>query len=134
MKRIDEITTTDCQKILVELFGKTKAHFEDFIELDGTIKGIKYTLSNKIYSPENKHAFSLSFNDPEVLPKLYNMEYDISDLLNEMKHEYLEMDELNNIFFEHITSIEDILNDKNITNDEKIGELIKLRGELAKKI
>lgn len=134
MKRINEITTNDCQKILVELFGKSKAHFEDLIELNGNVKGIRYTLPNKIYTPENKQTFSLIFNDPEVLPKLYHMEYDISEPLNEMRHEYLEMDELNNIFFEHITSIEEILNDKKITNDEKIEELIKLRGELAKKI
>jgi len=130
MKNINELTPSDCQIILNKIFEEDKMKFSSFITIDNEIKGIVYNID---YETTTKN-FPLYFSEPDVIIELYNLQYDIKNILMSLKIDYLEMDEINYTFFDHITMIGDILYDNKIDNNKKIEKITELRKSLADKI
>lgn len=101
MKKIEELTSEECQIFLNEMFEDINAKFERII-LDPLNEktGIEYSVESmdmgKCYIP---------ISNPDLLIWLYKQDVDITEPLNYLKYDYNEMDETNSILFEYAMEI-----------------------------
>lgn len=134
MKEIKSLSPVDCQIILNNILQSKDNEaflFFDYILIDEEIKGFVYKIGSETSSDK---FLSMYLNEPDVIIELYRLDYNITNLLKNLMLDYLDMNELNYTFFDHINIVGDILHNKKLSDSEKIENIIDLRKNLADKI
>lgn len=134
MKEIKSLSPVDCQIILNNILQSKDNEaflFFDYILIDEEIKGFVYKIGSETSSDK---FLSMYLNEPDVIIELYRLDYNITNLLKNLMLDYLDMNELNYTFFDHINIVGDILHNKKLSDSEKIKNIIDLRKNLADKI
>jgi hypothetical protein len=96
MKKIEELTKDECQIFLNEIFDDG-VEFSDINE-----SGIEYTVKG------NKRL--LTFSNPELLILLYENDIDLTKPLEQLRCDYMEMDETNSTLFEYVMEVNGVIN------------------------
>ena len=130
MKKIKDLTPEECQGLLDKLFKDVKATFKRIVEFD-TYPGMEYVIEIKEKKLLNEQTNTIYFDDPDLITLLYENNIDIKEPLDKFKFEFLQLDELNSTFFEHIISTVKILDDDKENDSWKVEKMKQLRKKLA---
>ncbi len=131
MKRIEDLTREDCQEFLNEMFDNSVEYTKTIYEADEIEScGIEYNAKDDVTPCHNEKCL-VSFSNPELISWLYKHDVDLTTPLQQLKYDYIEMDETNSILFEYAMNINKVLNE-NIPDDLYQGQGNKKKIERIK--
>jgi hypothetical protein len=114
MKSIEDLTREDWQDALRVLFDNNSIEYSrTILKPDYNIDescGIEYSVNNELM-PLHKQKCMISFSNPELLAWLYENDVDLTLPLQQLKFDFIDLDETNSILFEFVMGVNKIIND-----------------------